>query len=82
MCLSNLSNICRDSACRIDSTLCDTRQNLVAKNVSGRLYDSLTTVTRAVNTIKARAFNSRLLRQLCAENDEEFEQLLLHTEVR
>ena len=37
---------------------------------------------RAVNTIKARAFNSRLFRQLCGENDEEFEQLLLHTEVR
>ena len=37
---------------------------------------------RIVNTIKARALNSRLFRQLCAENDEEFEQLLLHTEVR
>ena len=58
------------------------RQKLVAKNISGRLHDSLNTVMRAVNTIKARAFNSRLFRQLCAENDEEFEQLLLHTEVR
>ena len=58
------------------------RQNLVAKNISGRLHDSLNTVIRAANTIKARALNSRLLRQLCAENDEEFEQLLLHTEVR
>ena len=37
---------------------------------------------RTVNTIKARALNSRLFRQLCAENDEKFEQLLLHTEVR
>ena len=37
---------------------------------------------RPVNTIKARAFNSRLFRELCAENEEEFEQLLLHTEVR
>ena len=35
---------------------------------------------RAVNTIKARALNSWLFRR--AENDEEFEQLLLHTEVR
>ena len=58
------------------------RQNLVAKNISGRLHHSLSTVIRAVNTIKARALNSRLFRQLCAENDEEFEQLLLHTEVR
>ena len=37
---------------------------------------------RIVNTIKARAFNFRLFRQLCGENDEEFEQLQLHTEVR
>ena len=58
------------------------RQNLVAKNISGHLHDSLNTVMRAVNTIKARALNSRLFRQLCAENDEEFERLLLHTEVK
>ena len=58
------------------------RQNLVAKNISGCLHHSLSTVTRAINTIKARALNSWLFRQLCAENDEEFEQLLLHTEVR
>ena len=37
---------------------------------------------RTVNTIKAHALNFRLFRQLCAENDEKFEQLLLHTEVR
>ena len=37
---------------------------------------------RAVNTIKACALNSRLFRQLCGVNDEEFKQLLLHTEVR
>ena len=58
------------------------RQNLVAKNISNHLYHSLSTVIRAVNTIKARALNSRLFRQLCAENNEEFEQVLLHTEVR
>ena len=58
------------------------KQNLVAKNISGRLHDSLNTVMRTANTIKARAFDSSLFRQLCAENDEEFEQLLLHTEVR
>ena len=53
-------------------------QNLVAENISGRLYYSLSTTIRAVNTIKARALNSRLFRQLFAENDEEYEQLLLH----
>ena len=58
------------------------RQNLVAKNISGRLHDLLNTVMRTVNTIKARAFNSKLFRQLCAENDEKFEQLQLHSEVR
>ena len=58
------------------------RQNLVAKNIGGRLHGSLNTVIRAVNTITARALNSRLFRQLCVENDEKFEQLLLHTEVR
>ena len=58
------------------------RQNLVAKNISGRLHHSLSIVIRAVNTIKALALNSRLFRQQCAENDEEFKQLLLHTEVR
>ena len=58
------------------------RQNLIAKNISGCLHHSLSTVIRAVNTIKARALNSRLFRQLRAENDEEFEQLLLYTEVR
>ena len=58
------------------------RQNLVAKNISGRLHDSLNTVMRTVNTIKVGAFNSRLFRQQCVENDKEFEQLLLHTEVK
>ena len=58
------------------------RQNLVAQNISGHLHDSLNTVMRAVNIIKARALNSRLFRQLRGENDEKFEQLLLHTEVR
>ena len=57
------------------------RRNLVAKNISGRLHDLLNTVIRAVNTIKARALNSRPFQRLCAENDEEFKQLL-HTEVR
>ena len=57
------------------------RRNLVTK-INGRLHDSLNTVMRAVNTIKTCALNSRLFRQVCAEIDEKFEQLLLHTEVR
>ena len=58
------------------------RQHLVAKNLSGRLYKSMNTVITAVNKIKAHSLNSRLFRQLCIDNDEEFERLLLHTEVR
>lgn len=58
------------------------RQHLVAKNLSGRLHNSLHTVITAVNKIKAHALNNRLFRELCVENDEDFERLLLHTEVR
>ena len=39
-------------------------------------------VTKAVNKIKAQALNTRLFKQLCNENDEAFERLLLHTKVR
>ena len=58
------------------------RQHLVAKNISGRLNQSLKTVIKAVNKIKAHALNTHLFKQLCNENDEAFERLLLHTEVR
>ena len=58
------------------------RQHLVAKNISGRLNHSLGTVIKAVNKIKVCALNTRLFKQLCIENDEAFERLLLHTEVR
>ena len=40
------------------------------------------TVIKAVNKIKAHALNTRLFKQLCNENDEAFERLLFHTEVR
>jgi hypothetical protein len=58
------------------------RQHIVAKNLSVRLHNSLNTVITAVNKIKANALNDRLFRQLCHDNDEDFERLLLHTEVR
>lgn len=58
------------------------RQHLVAKNLSGRLHQSLQFVINAVNKIRSNALNSRLFAQLCEENDENFHQLLLHTEVR
>ena len=58
------------------------RQHLCAKNLSERLTDSLSLVVRVINKIKTRALNPRLFKQLFDENDEKFERLLLHTEVR
>ena len=40
------------------------------------------TVIKAVQKIKAHALNARLFKQLCNENDEAFERLLLYTEVQ
>ena len=58
------------------------RQHLVAKNLNEKLHESLSTVITAVNKIKANALNSRLFHQLCIENDEDFQCLLLYAEVR
>ena len=58
------------------------RQHLVAKHLSDRLHSTLQAVIRAVNKIKAHSLNDHIFRQLCHENEEEFERLLLHTEVR
>ncbi|XP_068234353.1 SCAN domain-containing protein 3-like [Palaemon carinicauda] len=58
------------------------RQHLAAKHLSDRLHSTLQAVIKAVNRIKAHSSNDRIFRQLCHENEEEFEQLLLHTEVR
>ena len=58
------------------------RYHLVAKNKSGCLNLSFKTVIKAVNKIKVHALNTRLFKQLCYENDEAFERLLLHSEAR
>ncbi|KAL0197551.1 hypothetical protein M9458_006091, partial [Cirrhinus mrigala] len=58
------------------------RHNLVAKCISPVLHESLNIAVKAINKIKAHALNDRLFRQLCQENEETFERLLLHTEVR
>ncbi|KAL0161518.1 hypothetical protein M9458_045243, partial [Cirrhinus mrigala] len=57
------------------------RHNLVAKCISPVLHESLNIAVKAINKIKAHALNDRLFRQLCQENEETFERLLLHTEV-
>ena len=58
------------------------RQHLVAKKLSHQLNSSIQVVITAINTIKTRPLKDRLFRQLCHDNDEHFERLLLHTEVR
>ncbi|GBP39620.1 SCAN domain-containing protein 3 [Eumeta japonica] len=58
------------------------RQHLVAKHLSERLNQSLHFVIKAVNKMRSNALNTRLFAQLCDENDEDFQRLLLHTEVR
>ncbi|XP_067122534.1 protein FAM200C-like [Centruroides vittatus] len=58
------------------------RHHLVAKNLGERLHGSLDYVIQAVNKIKGNALNERLFAQLCLENDEVYNCLLLNTEVR
>lgn len=58
------------------------RQHLVAKKLGGRLHDSLAVVIKAVNFIKSNSLQDRIFQQLCEDNDEDFTQLLMHTEVR
>ena len=58
------------------------RQHLVAKNLSVRLNDSLNFVIKAVNKIKRHALQSRLFKQLCNDNDEVFDKLIMYTEVK
>ncbi|KAK7938374.1 hypothetical protein WMY93_001700 [Mugilogobius chulae] len=56
------------------------RQALASKNLSEELNETLKTVVKIVNFIKARPLNKRLFAQLC--EDETHQMLLLHTEVR
>lgn len=58
------------------------RQHLVARNLSERLFQSLQHVIRAVNKIRNNSLNDRLFNQLCVANDEDFNRLIFHTEVR
>jgi len=55
---------------------------LFKKKLSGILHETLQYVIKSVNKIKASSLNDRLFRELCFDNDEEFERLLRHTAVR
>ncbi|XP_035232078.1 protein ZBED8-like, partial [Stegodyphus dumicola] len=58
------------------------RHNLVAKYLSSELHEALQFCIKSINQIKAQPLKSRLFAKLCEENNELFNQLLLHTEVR
>ena len=58
------------------------RQHLVAKKLSNHLHTSLNLVIKAVNKIKRHGLQTRLFKELCNVNEEEFDNLILHTEVR
>ena len=49
--------------------------------MSDSLNDLLKLVIKAVNKLKRHALPSRLFKKLCNDNDEVFDNLILHTEV-
>ena len=50
--------------------------------MSDLLNESLNLLIKAVNKTKRHALQSRLSKKLCNDNDEVFDNLILHTEVR
>ncbi|XP_065562460.1 protein FAM200A-like [Artemia franciscana] len=50
--------------------------------MNARLHDALSVVIKVVTHIKSNSLRDRLFREFCKQNGEEFEQLVLHTEVR
>uniref|UniRef100_A0A8C1LJ55 DUF4371 domain-containing protein n=2 Tax=Cyprinus carpio TaxID=7962 RepID=A0A8C1LJ55_CYPCA len=56
------------------------RQALASKHLSDELNETMKTVVKIVNFIKARPVNKRIFAELC--EDEVHQTLLLHTEVR
>ncbi len=58
------------------------RQHLAAKYLDKKLNSFLQLVIRTVNYIKSSALNTRLFRNLCGNNNEEYKNLLFNTEVR
>ncbi|XP_067130994.1 zinc finger BED domain-containing protein 5-like [Centruroides vittatus] len=58
------------------------KENLVAKNMSPILHETLNAVIKCINSIKASAKTERLFKLFCEEQNEGHVRLLLHTEVR
>ena len=57
------------------------RKHLVAKHLSAELHESLQVFVKVVNKIKTSTLNDRLFRKLCQDKDEQFQRLLMHTEI-
>ena len=55
---------------------------LASKDLSESLNIVMSTVIKVINFIKARDLNSRLFKQLCAQEDSDYDPLLLNTAVR
>ena len=58
------------------------RQHLIAKHLQVKLHLVLQLCIKAINTIKGKTMNDRFFAQLCDNNVEKNNNLLLHTEVR
>ena len=58
------------------------RHHLVAKQLNPVLHQSLMIAVSVINKIKMCGKNDRLFQQLCSEDGEQFQRLLMHTEVR
>ncbi len=58
------------------------RQHLVAKKLSNHLHTSLNLVIETVNKIKRHGLQTRLFKELCNVNEEEYDNWILHSEVR
>ena len=58
------------------------RQHLVAKHLNAELHESLQVFIKVKNKIKTSALKDRLFRKLCQDKDEQFQRLLVHTDVR
>lgn len=56
------------------------RHHLIAKHLGEHLHESLHYVIRAVNKIKRNVSNERLFAQVCLENDDQYNRLLLNKE--
>ena len=82
-CRSGFRTLVKEKSPGVAGTHCTIHhQVLMSKALPDQLKNVLDDVVKAVNFIKANAFNSRLFAELCKESDYKFVTLLLHSHVR